>query len=88
MLVAIPHMSNVTGSITNIEKITKKTKNLNIPLLIDGCQDGPHKKLNIKDLDPHFYVFSAHKLYGPSGLGILYMKDKWFEIFPPYQGGG
>tara|TARA_B100001250_G_scaffold394610_1_gene398667 strand:- start:290 stop:1489 length:1200 start_codon:yes stop_codon:yes gene_type:complete len=87
-LVAITHMSNVTGSITNIEKITKKTKNLNIPLLIDGCQYVPHKKLNIKDLDPDFYVFSAHKLYGPTGLGILYMKDYWIDKLGPYQGGG
>ena len=87
-LVAITHMSNVTGSITNIEKITKKTKSLNIPLLIDGCQYVPHKKLNIKDLDPDFYVFSAHKLYGPTGLGILYMKDYWIDKLGPYQGGG
>ena len=87
-LVAITHMSNVTGSITNIEKIRKKTKNLNIPLLIDGCQYVPHKKLNIKDLDPDFYVFSAHKLYGPTGLGILYMKDYWIDKLGPYQGGG
>ena len=87
-LVAITHMSNVTGSITNIEKITKKTKSCNIPLLIDGCQYVPHKKLNIKDLDPDFYVFSAHKLYGPTGLGILYMKDYWIDKLGPYQGGG
>ena len=87
-LVAITHMSNVTGSITNIEKISKVTKKLNIPLLVDGCQFTPHQKLNIKELDPDFYVFSAHKLYGPSGLGILYMKDYWLDRLGPYQGGG
>ena len=87
-LVAITHMSNVTGSITKIEKFKHKTKKLNIPLLIDGCQFVPHKKLNIRDLDPDFYVFSAHKLYGPSGLGILYMKEEWINRLGPYQGGG
>ena len=87
-LIALTHMSNVTGSITDIELINKLRKQFNIPLLIDGCQFIPHKPIDIKQYDPDFYVFSAHKLYGPSGLGILYMKDKWFEIFPPYQGGG
>ena len=87
-LVSLTHMSNVTGSITNFEEIKNKTKVLNIPILIDGCQYVPHKKLDIKLLDPDFYVFSAHKLYGPSGLGVLYMKDKWIEDLGPYQGGG
>ena len=87
-LVSLTHMSNVTGSITEIEKFKYKTKKLNIPLLIDGCQYVPHKKLNIKELDPDFYVFSAHKLYGPSGLGVLYMKEEWMNRFDPYQGGG
>ena len=62
-LIAITHMSNVTGSITNFEKIKLKAKKLNIPILIDGCQFVPHKKLDIKELNPDFYVFSAHKLY-------------------------
>ena len=87
-LLAITHMSNVTGSITKFEQIKVKANQFNIPLLIDGCQFVPHKKLNIKELDPDFYVFSAHKLYGPSGLGILYMKDKWIDKLGPYQGGG
>jgi len=87
-LIALTHMSNVTGSITNFEIINDLRKKFNVPLLIDGCQFIPHKSIDIKELDADFYVFSAHKLYGPSGVGILYMKDKWFEIFPPYQGGG
>ncbi|MDC0625602.1 SufS family cysteine desulfurase [Alphaproteobacteria bacterium] len=87
-LLAITHMSNITGSITNFEKIKIKAKKLNVPILIDGCQYVPHKKLDIKELDPDFYVFSAHKLYGPSGLGILYMKSKWIDRLGPYQGGG
>ena len=87
-LLAITHMSNITGSITNFEKIKIKANKFNVPILIDGCQYVPHKKLNIKELDPDFYVFSAHKLYGPSGLGILYMKSKWIDRLGPYQGGG
>ena len=87
-LIAITHMPNVTGSITSFEKIKIKANKFNVPILIDGCQYVPHKKLNIKDLDPDFYVFSAHKLYGPSGLGILYMKSKWIDRLGPYQGGG
>jgi len=87
-LIAITHMSNVTGSITNFEEIKIKANKFNVPILIDGCQYVPHKKLDIQLLDPDFYVFSAHKLYGPSGLGILYMKSKWIDRLGPYQGGG
>jgi len=87
-LLAITHMSNITGSITNFEKIKFKANKFNVPILIDGCQYVPHKKLDIQLLDPDFYVFSAHKLYGPSGLGILYMKSKWIDRLGPYQGGG
>jgi len=87
-LISLTHMSNVTGAITDFEKINDIRNKFNIPLLIDGCQFTPHHELNIKELNPDFYVFSAHKLYGPSGLGILYMKDKWLEILGPYQGGG
>ena len=87
-ILSITHMSNVTGSITKFEEIKTKAKKMNVPILIDGCQYVPHKKLNIRDLDPDFYVFSAHKLYGPSGLGVLYMKDEWIDKLGPYQGGG
>tara|TARA_Y100001970_G_scaffold258688_1_gene338855 strand:- start:17489 stop:18694 length:1206 start_codon:yes stop_codon:yes gene_type:complete len=87
-LIALCHMSNVTGSITNFDTFNNLIKQRNIALLIDGCQYTPHHSLDIRDIDPDFYVFSAHKLYGPSGLGILYMKDKWFDILSPYQGGG
>ena len=87
-LISLTHMSNVTGSITDFDIIKDLIKNKNIPLLVDGCQFAPHKKVDIKSLDPDFYVFSAHKIYGPSGLGVLYMKDKWIDSFSPYQGGG
>ena len=68
--------------------INEKIKNFNIPLMIDGCQHVAHSKLNVVDIDCDFYVFSGHKLYGPSGVGVLYMKEKWFDQFNPYQGGG
>ncbi len=87
-LIAITHMSNVTGSIINFDEIKIKANKFNVPILIDGCQYVPHKKLDIQNLDPDFYVFSAHKLYGPSGLGVLYMKSKWIDRLGPYQGGG
>ena len=86
--ISLTHMSNVTGSITNFEKISKIANQKNIPLLIDGCQHIAHKKINIKKLNCDFYVFSGHKLYGPSGVGVLYMRNKWFENLDPYQGGG
>jgi cysteine desulfurase / selenocysteine lyase len=87
-LVAITHMSNITGAVTELEKFNFILKKNNIPLLVDGCQYVPHNKLDLSILDPDFYVFSAHKLYGPSGLGILYMNNKWLDRLGPYQGGG
>jgi len=87
-LIALTHMSNVTGAITEFDKLKDVKEKYKIPLLVDGCQFVPHKKLNIQELNPDFYVFSAHKLYGPSGLGILFMKDKWIDRLDPYQGGG
>ena len=86
--ISLTHMSNVTGSITNFDKISKIANQKNIPLLIDGCQHIAHKKINIKKINCDFYVFSGHKLYGPSGVGVLYMGNKWFENLDPYQGGG
>ena len=86
--ISLTHMSNVTGSITNFEIIKDKIKDMKIPLMIDGCQFVAHSKLNVSDLNCDFYVFSGHKLYGPSGIGVLYMKEKWIEDFNPYQGGG
>jgi cysteine desulfurase/selenocysteine lyase len=86
--ISLTHMSNVTGSVTDFNIINEKIKNTNIPLMIDGCQYVAHSKLNVVDIDCDFYVFSGHKLYGPSGVGVLYMKDRWFDEFNPYQGGG
>ena len=87
-LISITHMSNVTGTIVDIQKIKEHAKKFNIPFLIDGCQYIAHAPVDVRDLDCDFYVYSGHKMYGPSGVGILYMKDQWFDQFDPYQGGG
>tara|TARA_Y100001970_G_scaffold57873_1_gene73367 strand:- start:350 stop:1570 length:1221 start_codon:yes stop_codon:yes gene_type:complete len=87
-IIAVTHLSNVTGAILPIKEITKLAHSKNIPVLIDGCQGAPHLKLDMQDLDCDFYAISCHKMYGPTGLGILYAKKKWLEELPPYQGGG
>ncbi len=87
-MIAITHLSNVTGAILPIKEITHLAHSKNIPVLVDGCQGAPHLKLDMQDLDCDFYAISCHKMYGPTGLGILYAKKKWLEELPPYQGGG
>ena len=86
--ISLTHISNVTGSLTDFDIVKEIINNLNIPLMIDGCQFVAHSELNVTDLDCDFYVFSGHKLYGPSGIGVLYMKERWFDDLDPYQGGG
>ena len=86
--ISITHMSNVTGSIISLEQISEVAKNNNIPILIDGCQHIAHALTNVDNLGCDFYVFSGHKIYGPTGVGVLYMKDQWFDKLNPYQGGG
>ena len=87
-IIAITHLSNVTGAILPIKEITQLAHSKNIPVLVDGCQGAPHLKLDMQDLDCDFYAISCHKMYGPTGLGVLYAKKKWLEELPPYQGGG
>jgi len=87
-IIAVTHISNVTGAILPIKKIVELAHSKNIPVLVDGCQGAPHLKLDMQDLDCDFYAISCHKMYGPTGLGILYAKKKWLEELPPYQGGG
>lgn len=87
-LVAISHASNVLGTINPIKKITHIAHEHQVPVLIDGAQAFPHLPVDVIDLDCDFYVFSSHKAYGPTGVGVLYGKAKWLEIMPPYQGGG
>ena len=87
-IIAINHLSNVTGAILPIKEIVQLAHSKNIPVLVDGCQGAPHLKLDMQDVDCDFYAISCHKMYGPTGLGILYAKKKWLDILPPYQGGG
>ena len=87
-MIAVTHLSNVTGAILPIKEITRLAHSKKIPVLVDGCQGAPHLKLDMEDLDCDFYTISCHKMYGPTGLGILYAKKKWLEELPPYQGGG
>ena len=87
-IVFVNHVSNALGTINPVKEIISKAHKYKAAVLIDGAQALPHFEVNVKDLDVDFYVGSAHKLYGPTGVGILYGKEKWLNILPPYQGGG
>ena len=87
-IIAVTHLSNVTGTIVPVKEIIEIAHKKNIPVLVDGCQSAPHIKVDVKDLDCDFYAISCHKVYGPTGVGILYAKKKWLERLPPYIGGG
>ncbi|HEY8096905.1 MAG TPA: cysteine desulfurase, partial [Methylobacter sp.] len=87
-LVSVVHMSNALGTINPVEKIIAAAHAKNIPVMLDGAQAIPHMAVDVQDLDCDFYVFSGHKLYGPSGIGVLYGKQALLEAMPPYQGGG
>ena len=87
-IIAITHISNVTGAVLPIKKIVDLAKEKNIPVLIDGTQGAPHAYIDMQSIDCDFYAISCHKMYGPNGLGILYAKKKWLDELPPYQGGG
>ncbi|MAH02367.1 MAG: cysteine desulfurase [Candidatus Pelagibacter sp.] len=87
-IVAVTHLSNVTGTIVPIKEIVEIAHKKNVPVLVDGCQAIPHIKVDVTDLNCDFYAFSGHKVYGPTGVGVLYAKKKWLEKLPPYIGGG
>lgn len=87
-LVSIVHMSNALGSINPVKAIINAAHQRHIPVLLDGAQAIPHMNVDVQDLDCDFYVFSGHKLYGPTGVGVLYGKQALLEAMPPYQGGG
>jgi len=87
-LVSVVHMSNALGTINPVKKIIAAAHAKGIPVLLDGAQAIPHMVVDVQDLDCDFYVFSGHKLYGPSGIGVLYGKQSLLEAMPPYQGGG
>ena len=87
-IISVTHLSNVTGAILPIKEIVELAHSKNIPVLVDGCQGSPHLKLDMQELDCDFYAISGHKMYGPTGIGVLYAKKKWLDDLPPYQGGG
>jgi cysteine desulfurase/selenocysteine lyase len=87
-LVSITHISNVLGTINPVQEIIETAHRHHVPVLIDGAQAVPHMKVDVQALDADFYVFSGHKVYGPTGIGVLYGKEEWLDKLPPYQGGG
>lgn len=87
-LVSITHVSNALGTINPIEEIIRLAHQQGIPVMLDGAQATPHMSINVKALDVDFYAFSSHKMYGPTGMGILYGKASWLNQLPPWQGGG
>lgn len=87
-LVSIAHVSNVLGTINPVKEIIEIAHTYEVPVLLDGAQSVPHMTVNVQELDVDFYAFSSHKIYGPTGIGVLYGKEKWLDAMPPYQGGG
>lgn len=87
-IVSISHVSNVLGTINPVEEVIRIAHEHNIPVVIDGAQSTPHFKVDMQQLDCDFFVFSGHKVYGPTGIGVLYGKEAWLDKLPPYQGGG
>lgn len=87
-IISVAHVSNVLGTVNPIKEIVQIAHTHNIPVVVDGAQGIPHSKVDVQDLDADFYVFSGHKIYAPTGIGVLYGKRKWLEELPPYQGGG
>jgi cysteine desulfurase/selenocysteine lyase len=87
-MVAITHVSNALGTIVPLEQVINKSHDAGALVLVDGCQAAPHLQVDVQELDADFYVFSGHKIYGPSGIGVLYGKESLLESMPPYQGGG
>lgn len=87
-LLAVAHVSNTLGTINPVKEIIAMAHQRGIPVLVDGAQAVPHMPVNVQDLDADFYAFSGHKMYGPTGIGVLYGKQTWLENLPPWQGGG
>ncbi len=87
-LLAVTQVSNVLGTINPVKEIVRRAHARNVPVLVDGAQGVQHGKTDVQETDCDFYVFSGHKIYGPTGIGVLYGKEKWLNEMPPYQGGG
>lgn len=87
-LVSVAHVSNVLGTINPVKEIIRRAHEHGIPVMVDGAQSTPHMAIDVRDLDCDFFAFSGHKMYGPTGVGVLYGKEEWLVKMPPYQGGG
>ena len=87
-IISVAHVSNVLGTVNPVEQIIQIAHKHGIPVLVDGAQSAPHFKIDVQAMDCDFFAFSGHKMYGPTGIGVLYGKEEWLEILPPYQGGG
>ena len=87
-ILAVTHVSNTLGTVNPVREIIAKAHLKNIPVLLDGAQAAPHFDIDVQNLDCDFYVFSGHKMYGPTGIGVLYGKRKWLDRMPPFLGGG
>ena len=87
-LVSIAHVSNVLGTVNPVKEMIRYAHDRNVPVLVDGAQSVTHFKVDVQELDCDFLAFSGHKVYGPTGIGVLYGKERWLDEMPPYQGGG
>lgn len=86
--VSVAHVSNVLGTVNPVKDICRIAHSHGVPVLVDGAQSTPHFKVDVQDIDCDFFAFSGHKIYGPTGVGVLYGKENWLDRLPPYQGGG
>ena len=87
-LVSVAHVSNVLGTVNPVKDIIRIAHEHGVPVLVDGAQSAPHFRVDVQELDCDFFAFSGHKMYGPTGIGVLYGKEEWLDKLPPYQGGG
>ena len=87
-IVSVTQVSNVLGTINPVKEMIKTAHDHGVPVMVDGAQSTPHFKVDMQDMDCDFFVFSGHKIYGPTGIGVLYGKEEWMDKLPPYQGGG
>ena len=87
-IVGVAHVSNTLGTVNPVKDIVRIAHEHGVPVMVDGAQSTPHFKVDVQDLDCDFFAFSGHKIYGPTGVGVLYGKEEWLDRLPPYQGGG
>ncbi|MGM9702770.1 MAG: aminotransferase class V-fold PLP-dependent enzyme [Prevotella sp.] len=87
-LVSVAHVSNVLGTVNPVKEMARIAHDHGVPIMVDGAQSTPHFRVDMQDIDCDFFVFSGHKMYGPTGIGVLYGKEEWLDRLPPYQGGG